>query len=166
MMLKFSLPDNKDILILVVAAAIVALTSDRMLSEWFHDKSSIHHIQLLSSFILYMSIVNSPMGIRFRNFYFSLSWILLSSIFYISSENKITILPLLGFIIYQILRLIYWAIYNQELIPNFISRSGFDFRFSKAVNRKADNSDFLFSMVLFVLGMATMVIYMIFVVRK
>lgn len=165
-MLKFSLPDNKDILILVVAAAIVILTSDRMLSELFHDRSTIHHIQLISSFVLYMSIVNSPMGIRFRNFYFSLSWILLSSIFYLSSENKITFLPLLGFIIYQILRLIYWALYNRELIPNFISRSGFDFRFSKAVNRKADNSDFLFSMLLFVLAIAIMVIYMIFVVRK
>lgn len=165
-MLKFSLPDNKDILILVVAAAIVILTSDWMISELIHDRSTIHHIQLLSSFVLYMSIVNSPMGIRFRNFYFSLSWILLSSIFYLSSENKITLLPLLGFIFYQIVRIIYWALYKQELIPNFISRSGFDFRFSKAVNRKADNSDFLFSMLLFVLGMAIMVIYMIFVVRK
>lgn len=165
-MLKFSLPDNKDILILLVVAAIIILTSDWMLSELFHDKTTIHHIQLLSSFFLYMSIVNSPMGIRFRNFYFSSSWILLSTIFYVSSENKINFLPLLGFIFYQILRLIYWALYKQELIPNFISRSGFDFRFSKAVNRKADNSDFLFSMILFVLGMAIMAIYMIFVVRK
>lgn len=165
-MLKFSLPDNKDIFILVVAAAIVALTSDTVLSKLIHDKSSFNSIQLLSSFFMYMSIVNSPMGIRFRNFYFSLSWILLSSIFYISSENKITFLPLLGFIFYQILRLIYWALYNQELIPNFISRTGFDFRFSKAVNRKADNSDFIFSLLLFILGMAIMVIYMIFVVIK
>ncbi len=165
-MLKFTLPDNKDILILLVAIAIVAVSNDQVIPLFISDKSTISLVQLLSSFVLFMSIVNSPMGIRFRNFYFSLIWVLLATFFYMSSENKITFLPLLGFIIYQILRMIYWALYNQELIPNFISRSGFDFRFSKAVNRKADNSDFLFSMLLFLFGMAVMVIYMIFVVRK
>lgn len=106
------------------------------------------------------------MGIRFRNFYFSLIWLLSATFFYMSSENKITLLPLLGFSIYQVFRMIYWAMYNREFIPNFISRSGFDFRFSKAENRKADDKDFLFSMLLFIFGMATMTVYIILIVKK
>lgn len=165
-MLKFTLPDNKDILILLVAIAIVAVSNDQVLSLYVEDKSTISLVQLLSSFVLFISIVNSPMGIRFRNFYFSLIWVLSATFFYMSSENKITLLPLLGFTIYQVFRMIYWAMYHRELIPNFISRSGFDFRFSKAENRKADDKDFLFSILLFIFGMATMTVYIIFIVKK
>ncbi|RTL13552.1 MAG: hypothetical protein EKK56_05305 [Flavobacteriaceae bacterium] len=74
---------------------------------------------ILSFFISWFvgfQTISSPFGLRFRNIYFSLIWLFFSSIFLIEN-NWLGYIPISTFILYHVMRIIFWKKYNKEFIP-------------------------------------------------
>jgi hypothetical protein len=68
------------------------------------------------SFIIYVGTINTPMGLRFRNIYFSTIWIVLCILF-LANGTSLSIIPLATLLLYHGLRLIFWNRYKKEFIP-------------------------------------------------
>lgn len=79
---------------------------------------------ILISFSVFFLIVLTPFGLRFRNFYFSIIW-LLFSISLLITKNPVSTIPIVIFLLYHIIRLIFWKNYNMEFIPYNVGISTF-----------------------------------------
>jgi hypothetical protein len=71
-------------------------------------------------------ILSTQLGLRFRSIVFSVIWLLLSILF-INKLYSITYFPISVFLLYHIIRLVFWGKYNREFIP-FIAGRGQLFR--------------------------------------
>ncbi|MCC9019130.1 hypothetical protein [Flavobacterium lipolyticum] len=120
--------------------------------------------KLSTSFIISLIIgfltISSPFGLRFRNVYFSIIWLLLSTAFSINN-SLIAIIPLLTFFQYHLIRLIFWKIYNRELIPYETGR-GTMFRYKSYFEKKSgDLKDKQFTKILLFTGI--LIIFLCFI---
>lgn len=131
---RFTRLDNRDYAILIIFLVLIVFSD--IYFFFSNDYSTSNRIQFLISFgISWFTF--SGFGLRFRNFYFSLIWMILCLKIYIfNSDTLIPLLPFLSFMNYQIVRAIFWLNYGKEFIPLLIiTRVGIDFRFSKLENR-------------------------------
>lgn len=84
------------------------------LTEYYPQKG--FHLTIAGSCVAAYLIFTSPFGLRFRNIKFSVIWLLLSLLF-LYENYPIAQIPLQGFLLYHILRLIFWKRYKKEFIP-------------------------------------------------
>ena len=75
----------------------------------------------------------TQLGLRFRSVYFSCIWLIIS--FYIV-DNEFTIMyyPLSVFLLYHIIRIVFWNKYEREFIPFIWNRGWKRSSFSRRVN--------------------------------
>lgn len=99
-------------------------------------------ISFFISWFIGFQTVSSPFGLRFRNIYFSLIWLFISSIFLIKN-NWFGFIPISTFILYHIIRFVFWKKYNREFIPYqtgrgtmFRHKSFFEGRSGNLVDKK------------------------------
>jgi hypothetical protein len=158
---RFTRLDKRDYTLLIILLVLVVFSD--IYFFFSDDYSTSKGIQYVISFGISWITFSSGFGLRFRNFYFSLIWMILCLKIYIfNSDTLLPLLPFLSFMNYQIVRAIYWFNYGKEFIPLLIyTRVGVDFRFSKLENRKANKSDKTFSIISFILGLIIFMIYAI-----
>ena len=106
---------------------------------------------LFISGIIANFILATPFGIRFRNFYFSIIWFILSLIFLLNSTS-FSKLPLLLFILYHILRLFFWKAYKKEFIPYSAGRGKLYRYVSKIEGRGGYKEDRMYMIIMILLG--------------
>jgi|SRR5690606_26255110 len=145
---KISIPKWDDYLILFALFGLV------IIPDFFNN----YYVEFIIPMIIWYATF-SPIGVRFYNFWFTLIWGILCWISYLKTNNMFPLLPLLVFVAYQIMRIIYWSNYNREFIPVLFHYRGFELRFSKSQNRKADKIDGYFSLICFTIGMIIFGIY-------
>ena len=98
--------------------------------------------------------VSSPFGLRFRNIYFSLIWLLLSSVFLIQN-NSLGLIPILTFFLYHFVRLIFWKKHKREFIPYQIGRGAMWKHKSSFEGRCGNNTDKLYTKIVLSIGILT-----------
>lgn len=81
-----------------------------------YQPRNIFAISFTVSIICGGQTISSPFGLRFRNVYFSILWLILSLIFLIANYFT-ALIPLLTFILYHIIRMIFWKKNKREFIP-------------------------------------------------
>ncbi|WP_269236399.1 hypothetical protein [Flavobacterium flavigenum] len=117
------------------------------------------------SWIIGLLTISSPFGLRFRNIYFSIIWLLLSIAFLINA-TFIAIIPLLTFLQYHIIRLIFWKIHRREFIPYELGR-GAMFRYKSYFEQKSgDIKDKRFTKILLSTGILIIFFCLIFVIEN
>jgi hypothetical protein len=84
-------------------------------------------ISLIISFAAGFQTISSPFGLRFRNIYFSIIWLILSLLLLIDNYF-FSLIPLSTFILYHVIRILFWKKNNREFIP-YQSGKGQMFRF-------------------------------------
>ena len=111
--------------------------------------------KFLASFVISWAIgfhtISSPFGLRFRNIIFSLIWLIFSLIFMINNKT-ISIVPLATFLLYHILRIIFWKFNGREFIPFMIGKGSWYRHKSKFENRAGNKKDKLFTGILLISG--------------
>lgn len=117
-------------------------------------------ITLIMSFFVGLQTISSPFGLRFRNIYFSLIWLLLSLIL-LFDNYFISLIPLSTFILYHIIRILFWKKYKREFIP-YQTGKGSMYRFKSTFEGKSGNlEDKKYTKIL--LGSGTLVIFLCFI---
>lgn len=148
---KVSILKWDDYLILFIFLILI------ILPEYF----PIYEVKFLIPFLLYFAIIYSPLGFKFTNLLLSIIWLLLSWIIYLKNHTLFPLLPILGYLNYQLIREIYWLNYEREFIPVFFHNRGFELRYSKSENRRADKRDGYFSLINFTTGLIIFFIYLL-----
>lgn len=105
----------------------------------------------LISWIISITTISSPFGLRFRNIYFSIIWMLISIAFFINN-SFISILPLLTFFQYHLIRLIFWKKNKREFIPYETGRGNMYRYKSNFEKRYGDLTDKKYTKILLVSG--------------
>ncbi|NHA05206.1 hypothetical protein G7092_15460 [Mucilaginibacter sp. HC2] len=108
--------DRLDILLLLLYAALVALTY-----IFKEQAQSYFLLELITCFFCTGVLILSPIGIRLRSIYFSIIWLLLSLLF-IFNTHSIAWIPLFDFLLYHIVRLVFWTKHDREFIPFTVGR--------------------------------------------
>nr|WP_314838587.1 hypothetical protein [uncultured Flavobacterium sp.] len=108
---------------------------------------------LFISWIVGFQTISSPFGLRFRNIYFSVIWLLLSSIFLIGN-NYFGFVPILTFVLYHILRMIFWSKHNREFIPYQTGKGAMFRHRSFFEGRSGNNKDKLYTKILLLIGIS------------
>ncbi|WP_400262949.1 hypothetical protein ACFX5U_07700 [Sphingobacterium sp. SG20118] len=135
--------DTWDIVILSIFT--LAVVSYLVLDEYHSEKR--FQITYFSSFAAAFLIFTTAFGLRFRNIKFSVIWLILSLMF-LYENYPIAQIPLLGFVSYHIVRLIFWKMYKKEFIPYELGRGGL-FRYISKIEKKGGNkTDRLFTKIL------------------
>ena len=116
---RFTRLDKQDYTILIIVFVLVVFSD---IYFFFSDGNSILlFIQYLITFVISWATISTTIGLRFRNFYYSLIWMILCLKIYIfNGDTILPLLPFLSFMNYQIVRAIYWLNYGKEFIPLFI----------------------------------------------
>jgi hypothetical protein len=104
--------DSIDIISIVLYA--IAVTANLITAVYFPKNKIISEI--IISGVISNFVITTAFGLRFRNIYFSAIWLLLS-IFFLINGSSLSRMPILMFILYHILRLLFWKNYNKEFIP-------------------------------------------------
>ena len=136
---RFIRIDKIDIVILSVFYILVIIPY--LLNFISIDYKFIQVSQLLAGFFGLYAIIGTPLGLRFRNINFVLLWIIPCLIFLNYSHDYLNYWPIVSFIYYQIVRIIFWIIYKLEFIPLWVGRGRIDGRFSKLENRRSKYTD-------------------------
>lgn len=96
--------------------------------------------------------ISSPIGLRFRSVYFSVIWIIFCMLL-IDWNILYIYVPLLTFLLYHILRLIFFKKYNREFIPYNVGR-GVMWRHTSEIEKASSKlEDKPFSKALLSIGM-------------
>ena len=96
-------------------------------------------------------IILSPFGLRLRSVYFSSIWFLLSLLFTFNNLSIVWI-PILDFLVYHVIRIIFWKKYDREFIPFTVGRGALYRYVSKIENRGGSIKDKNYMKLLIVLG--------------
>lgn len=78
------------------------------------------------SFIVAYFTTTTTFGLRFRNVYFFVPWLVFCLIF-LFAGTSLSVLPLSTFILYQLIRLFFWKRYAKEFIPSQLVKSPLGF---------------------------------------
>lgn len=110
------------------------------------------------------AVHSTPIGLRFRNIWFSLFWllmILVNGLLY-SRVLKLWIPMLFSFVFYHFLRLAFRLITGEEPIPLFLGTGSGGFKYNPVAGRTENWKDFTFSLVSFFGGLIlSMVVLMV-----
>ncbi len=131
--------DKKDWTILFLLAVVLSLSELNFLSLEINI-----WISVLIFFFPYWFL-----DVRFRNILFSAIWLILISQYYLIVHYDFSFVPLLGFVCYNVTRLIFWIKNKREFIPTMWGYSHYRGRYSKILKRKSDDGDAVFSVFLF-----------------
>lgn len=116
-----------------------------------HIPESKFATSLIISFAIGFQTISSPFGLRFRNIYFSIIWLILSLILLIDSY-PLSLIPISTFILYHIIRIVFWKKNNREFIP-YETGKGKMFRFkSYFEDRSGDLTDKKYTKILLASG--------------
>lgn len=143
---------KKDWLIIIAFILITIIPLIFGLFKWGQDNYSL--IVFFAGFIPIFSTHSTPIGLRFRNKYFSAIWILiiaLNGLLY----HKIVhlwISMIVSFIFYNLLRLLFKSINKEDPIPIFV-KPGTKLDYNKIENRMENKTDGLFTMISFFCGL-------------
>lgn len=148
-------------LILLLILVIIALYPD--FHGFFASKPQNLEYQTILSISLYLLVCITPFSIRFSKLYFSLIWILILLNFYLSADSKLKLLPIIGFVYYNLIRIIHLYLHKREFIPMLISKSAPHYYFSKSQKRRADKTDFYYTYTTFFLGIVLLYAYVIYI---
>jgi len=108
-MRPFSITDLLWLSVIIISAALV------LFLRLQHSCKEIY-LSLFVSGMLGAQTISSPLGIRFRNIYFSVIW-LLCSIILAWGPMGITWFLLLTFILYHVVRIIFHKMHHKEFVP-------------------------------------------------
>lgn len=147
--LEIRKPDTADLVILSVFC--VSIFIHLFFLNFYHFKKGIITTYFMIGLSAGMSTIATTMVTRFRSVYFSSIWLLLSIVF-VNPAFSMTWIPLLTFLFYHLLRLLFWARYNREFIPFEKSVNSYLPWISKREGRAGDREDKLFTLILFWLG--------------
>jgi hypothetical protein len=78
------------------------------------------------AYIVGIFTITTSFGLRFRGVYFFMTWLALCLIF-LFAETSLSLLPLGSFILYQVIRLLFWKKYSREFIPLQLVRAPLEF---------------------------------------
>lgn len=112
------------------------------------------------SWVVGFQTISSPFGLRFRNVYFSIIWLLLCSAFLIENYY-LGIVPILTFALYHSVRLFFWRKYNREFIPYQVGRGALFRHRSFFEGRSGNNKDKLYTKILLAVGILIFMFSMI-----
>ncbi|MVN23471.1 hypothetical protein GO621_18260 [Mucilaginibacter sp. HMF7410] len=101
------------------------------------------------SFVVGVQTASSPLGLRFRSIYFSLVW-LACCLFFSLNPYSLAKLPLLTFLAYHVIRLVFWKSHDREFIPFEAGRGRLFRHFSKTEGRVGGTKDKYFMKVLMI----------------
>ncbi|RAK69634.1 hypothetical protein [Hymenobacter edaphi] len=103
-------------------------------------------------FIVGLLMIAFAPGTRFRNVYFSLGWLGLSSWLAVRSHG-VALEPLVLFLLYQAVRWHFWNRYQRELVPASVSRAGYEHDYYRLEKRYGSSEDIGYTKFLFRTGM-------------
>ena len=109
-----------------------------------------------NGFFVFIAICFTPYGQRFVRFYYGLLWLLIA-VGVFSFENLVNegndFLPFVFFLLYQLIRFIFWKVHKADFVPLQVSRfTGMDDRYSELVQRAATEKDVCYMVVLLFSG--------------
>ena len=113
--------------------------------------------ELVIDFLALFIVTTSPFCIRFRNGYFALIWVFISLTFILTDTRPITCTPLFLYIIFCIIRFVFWRLYKREFIPSTLSKSNSYTYFSKIDNMQSGKEDSAFMRIYFFIGLLTLI---------
>jgi len=111
---------STDRIILTIYATLILF---QILTEYLLPQYKFPGLFLIS-FTIGLLTVSTPFGLRFRSVYFSSIWFIVSIIF-LTRGTSLSLIPINTFILYHILRFIFWKKYNKEFIPYDAVRGGY-----------------------------------------
>lgn len=97
-----------------------------------------------------------PFGLRFRNIYFSIIWLVLCFVHLVGAK-VMTEIPILCFVAYHCVRLIFWKIYKREFIPYEVGEGSITRYISFFESRGGNKQDKIFTIILLILGISIMI---------
>ncbi len=119
----------------------------------YNDKAIRFKSSISISFSVFYFVFTTHFGLRFRSVYFSLLWLLLSSVLFLSDMNTINIYPLSAFVTYHITRNIFWHNHGREFIPFQAARWDKIYRYiSKLEGRAGTAKDKRYMKVMLIAG--------------
>jgi len=138
--------DGLDILLLLLYAALVALTYSlkTQLRSYFL-------LELITCTFCTELIILLPIGLRLRSVYFSMVWLLLSLLF-MFNIHSIAWIPILDFLLYHMIRLVFWTKYDREFIPFIAGRGSLHRHISKIEHMGGSSIDKGYMKLLVTLG--------------
>jgi len=119
-----------DILWLFVYLVLVSFS---LYFNFFKDKMSFLVVLVTSAFFAFV-ILTTPFGLRFRSIYFSIIWMVFSLLFMLNMVSE-AFEPFLLFVLYHVIRLIFWRTYHREFIP-FTVVKGHMYRYVSKIEHK------------------------------
>jgi len=78
------------------------------------------------AFTAWILTTTTTFGLRFRNLYFFVIWVILCA-FFVLAGTTLSLLPLSSFILYQIIRTLFWKRYSKEFVPLQLVRAPIEF---------------------------------------
>jgi hypothetical protein len=125
-----------------------------LVEDFFKYNIDLTYLKVGCIVVLWWLPLISGMANMFRNLYFSLFWLIVcflwSFVYFTPVSN---IFPLITFGFIHIARIIFKFIFQKE--PIFLVVSRFELHnFDKIERRKSNRTDFIFSMITFILGTA------------
>lgn len=116
---KLSLSD-----IIILVAYAVAISTHFVVIAHFPEKRFIGLFTI--SYVIGFFTITTPFGLRFRGLYFFMIWLALCLIF-LFAKTSLSLLPLCSFILYKIIRLLFWKRHSKEFIPSQLVRAPLEF---------------------------------------
>jgi hypothetical protein len=143
---------NKDWIILIAIMLITIVPSIIGIFDW--GQKNYFMIVFFAGFIPIYTTHTTSIGLRFRNFQFSLIWLLIIAIngLLYSQVIHLWLSMFVSFIFYHLLRLIFKAINKEDPIPIFVG-PGMGLDYNKTENRMENKRDALFTMISFFGGL-------------
>jgi hypothetical protein len=136
--LEFRKLDNSDLLILLTFS--ICILSHFLLVQYLPN---FKRFSLLFIGIATWAItITTPIGLRFRNIYFFITWLILCFSF-LWAGTSISYLPLSSFVLYQVVRIVFWKKYSKEFIPLTLiqaplefSKRAFSLAFERTISKR------------------------------
>lgn len=142
---------NRDWIILIAIMLITIIPSIIGIFDW--GQKNYFMIVFFAGFIPIYTTHTTSIGLRFRNFQFSLIWLLIITIngLLYSQVIHLWLSIFVSFIFYHLLRLIFKVINKEDPIPMFVG-PGMGLDYNKTENRMENKRDALFTMISFIGG--------------
>lgn len=136
--LEFRKLDKSDLLILLTFSICILIHF-----LFIQYLPNFKHFSLLFIGIATWAItISTPFGLRFRNIYFFITWLILCLAF-LWAGTSISYLPFGSFALYQAFRIVFWIKYSKEFIPLTLiqaplefSKRAFSLAFERTISKR------------------------------
>lgn len=150
---KLTLWDNITLTAFFLVDIVCALITHTSIEDSNKTKALIC---IAVPFVAFYLINSTSFSNRFTNFTLSVSWIILSISFIIFGQHTMmwfNCVPLLEFMLYQILRFLFWRKYSLEFIPADIYRNKVEDHHNEVEQRANNENDKRYMKYLLWIGM-------------